>query len=295
MSHVIEFALSYSGQNADESQIDLYDVAVALIGFQRSLALTTHLVLNGEIITQAPSLKNARILSSPPEEGSWKIIAVVSMLGTGAINLGTAPKETPLGHLVHSAYDYVVSETMGFHVDYDQTLGQQYEKLKKAKTNLPILSQAKFDSLTEKCDVAVKEMHRPIVGQETASTALITSRFGKSIQNISRPLTEQTYAYINQSNWSDSPEQFVGRVSSYNSNTFKGRIYILDLRRPVSFELHLDAQGVRSVGRITRSLTINAKDRRRTNLDEGLIVITAFKNESTSGRLKSLSIVRVEE
>jgi len=44
-------ALSYSGALANNNAIDMYDAARGLAGFHRSLALTTHLMLNGEIIT----------------------------------------------------------------------------------------------------------------------------------------------------------------------------------------------------------------------------------------------------
>ena len=47
------FTLSYVGSEASHAEIDFYDVARAMLGFQRSLALTVHLVQNGEIITQA--------------------------------------------------------------------------------------------------------------------------------------------------------------------------------------------------------------------------------------------------
>jgi hypothetical protein len=69
----IEITLSFNGGAADKNEINFYDVSQALIGFERSLALTTHLVLNGEIITQAPALKGAEILAIPPTEGSWKL------------------------------------------------------------------------------------------------------------------------------------------------------------------------------------------------------------------------------
>lgn len=64
---MVSISLSYSGALADNNVIDMYDAARGLAGFHRSLALTTHLVLNGEIITQAPSLKGADIIVSTPE------------------------------------------------------------------------------------------------------------------------------------------------------------------------------------------------------------------------------------
>jgi hypothetical protein len=77
MAEIANFTLKYSGALADDSRLDFYDVSQALIGFQRSLALTTHLVLTGEIITQAPSLDKAQIFLDTPEPGSWKITAII--------------------------------------------------------------------------------------------------------------------------------------------------------------------------------------------------------------------------
>lgn len=107
MSQELEFSLAFSGATADRHLLDMYDAAKAVAGFQRSLALTTHMILHGEVITQAPSLKNAQILVPPFEEGSWKTGAII-VIAAGAFQVLTAPTDTPLGHLIHSAYSYVV-------------------------------------------------------------------------------------------------------------------------------------------------------------------------------------------
>jgi hypothetical protein len=64
----VRFSLVFEGEEADTNRLDFYDAADALTGFQRSLALTTHLMLNGEIIVQAPSLRGARIYLDVPEQ-----------------------------------------------------------------------------------------------------------------------------------------------------------------------------------------------------------------------------------
>src|SRR6187549_2237579 len=134
----VEFTLSYGGSDSELHRIDLYDISQALIGLQRSLALTTHLVLNNEIITQSPSLKGAHIFAMPPDEGSWRIkVAIIAGTATALYNLGTAPKDTPLGHLIYSAYDYVLPESLGVHVDYDRTLGQLYKESRGEGQKLP--------------------------------------------------------------------------------------------------------------------------------------------------------------
>ena len=270
---IAKFYFSFAGDIANDNRIDLYDASSALLGFQRTLALTTHLMLHGEIITQAPSLRGARILALPAEEGSWKMPAVLLVTGTIIYNVGTAPQNTPLGHLVFSLYDYVISETLGFHVDYSKSLGQQYEEFKKKNIKIPTLSESKIDSLIEKCDNSIKEMHRPIIRQKTATSAKITIEINKRIYKVKPVFNIDTYEYIHKTYTSDKPEIFIGRITSYNSNTFKGRIFIKTIGRPISFELSKEVRDAKSIRIITYSLDANA---RRVPLEEGLIYCKAY-------------------
>lgn len=286
MTSPVSFALSYSGELADQNEIDLYDVGQALIGFQRSLALTTHLVLNGEVITQAPKMKGARILALPAEEGSWKMVAVVV---AGLYTVSTSPRDTPLGHLIASAYDYVVSETMGFHVDYDKSLGEQYEEMKD-RAPTPKIPQSKFDAVAEKCELAVKEMHRPIIWSQTADQAIITATVGSRERPLSHALNLQSYEFLHTGDRDKQAQRFSGRVSSYNINTYRGQIYLPNERRPIPFELAPSARTDQAIGRLTVSLNRHAKDRSN---ELGNVTVLAHPVRRTSGALKSLYVVGV--
>jgi hypothetical protein len=255
----IEITLSFSGRDADKNEINFYDVSQALIGFERSLALTTHLIVNGEIITQAPALKGAAIVAFPPVDGSWKLSAAILVTAAGLYHLGTAPKDTPIGHLIRSGYDYVISEALGFHVDYDKSLGQQYEEYKKAKQPIKELSPSRFDSLIEKCENSIREMHRPLVKSRTAEEGHLTARISDDLMPLGPPLTRETYEYIAFTERSHDPSYYVGRVTSYNVNTFKGRIYIAQERRPIPFELGDTARGFDAISAITASLYQSSK------------------------------------
>src|SRR5690606_33449879 len=98
--------------------------------------------------------------------------------------LGTAPKNTPLGHLIFSVYDYVVKESLGVHVDYEKSLGQLYEESRAAKVEVPKIEQHKVDALIEKCSTAITEIHRPIYKTQTASRAVITADYGNGHERI---------------------------------------------------------------------------------------------------------------
>lgn len=289
---MIEFALNFKGSDADNHRLDLYDAAQAMLGFQRSLAITTHLVMNGEVIIQAPSLKNARIYSEPPQEGSWEIAAIIAVVGGLFYKVGTAPKETPLGHLIYSAYDYIVSTTMGFHVDYDQTIGKSYKRMKAAGENsLPILAKSQLDSATEKCETAVREMHRPIIKSETAESAQIFRITEQGKISFEHSLTVETFEHIHHTVQDNETTEIMGRVSSYNVNTHKGRIFVPDERRPIPFELDDLAQEFANVKKITNSLSLNAINRNDLSAD---VSFTVYKFRSKSGQLKALKVVDVQ-
>jgi hypothetical protein len=285
------FSLSFDGGEATNHTIDLYDISHALLGFQRSLALTTHLVLNDEIITQAPALRNASIRAFPADRGSWEIMTGIS-IGTAALYyLGTAPKETPLGHLIYSAYDYLVKAALGVRVDYSKTLGQQYEELKTSDFNGPVLTQSRFDSLIEKCEPPLKELHRPITGNGTAERGKITARIAQRPSPVGVELTQSTFEYLDETFEEHTPTKYKGRVSSYNSNTFKGRVFVPSEGRPIAFELTQSARDSATLYIITSSLaanTLQPKDRH-----VGYFEFTAFKRTSRTGLLKAVAIVSI--
>jgi len=277
--------LIYTGHEADTQAIDFYDISEALVGFQRSLALTTHLALTGEVITQAPYLRGARIFALPPEEGSWKITAAVVM---GIYTAGTAPKDTPVGHLVSSLYDYAVSQTLGFHVDYNKTLGQQIEETKQSRKEGKAITEAKVDALIEKIETPIRQMHRPLIASETAEAAAIKTRLGGPPRQSQAVLTRETYDYVSYTKRTEIPLMLLGRVSSYNVNTFKGRLFVFDEARPIPFVLADNVRDPRTVGLITWSLDANARDKLS---GIGDLSCTAFIDYSRTGVMKRLVIV----
>lgn len=293
MNGAVAFTLSYQGNESDRNAIDFYDVSQALVGFQRSLALTTHLVLNDEIITQSPSLKGARIYAVPAEPGSWKITAWVIAGATGIYNLGTAQSNSPLGHLMFSLYDYVISESLGVHVDYNKSLGQLYEQAQKAKVNLPVIRESQADSLIEKTERAIVEMHRPIFKTESASSASIEAIVDRRKRPLSTTLDIETYDFIHESRTAETPQTIEGRISSYNSNTFKGRIYVQKYGRPVAFEISPPARTQKAVRLITTSLRHNALKQHAE--PASVVHCVAFEKTSRSGHLKSLIITKVSD
>lgn len=283
MEDTIEFTFSFDGNEAEQHRLDLYDAARALEGFHRTLALTTHLIINNEVITQAPSLKNATIYSLPPEEGSWKITVIVC---TTLFSLGTAPKDTPLGHLIYSAYDYVISESLGVHVDYNKTLGKLYEDSKAEK--LPKIREHQLDSVIEKCSNSIKEMHRPIYQTNTANKAKISAKIDSETKILSTSLDYETYMHIKTENINSKETLVHGYISSYNINTFNGRIYTTEVNRAVPFELSYYLKNEKKIIKLIvnslRESALKVKERKK-------LKCLVQKVESVKGKLKKYIII----
>ncbi|MGF7171500.1 hypothetical protein FHS91_003200 [Sphingobium xanthum] len=278
-----DIKLKFEGSLSDNHVLDFYDASRAMVGFQRSLALTTHLVLNGEIITQAPSLKNAEILATTPSPGSWEVIA--SIVGAAWI-AGTANKDSPLGHLLHSIYDYVIANSLGFHVDYSKSLYQSYqEELQKKK-----ITPEKLDSLTEKIENSIIDMHRPVVASRSANSAKIYSIDYRGQHQVGPEMSLVTYEYISKTIRREEIVQHNGLVSSYNINTYKGRIFLPEEERPIPFELEEDARKYDQINLVVSSLRSNAT---RSNELSSSILMHGRRLEAPSGRLKALLVNRV--
>lgn len=280
-----DIKLKFEGKLSDNHVLNFYDAARAMTGFQRSLALTTHLVMHGEIITQAPALKEADILVSTPSPGSWEIIA--SIVGAAWV-AGTASKDTPLGHMLYSIYDYIISSTLGFHVDYEKSLFQSYRESLTEKGITP----EKLESLMEKTESSIGDMHRPIVASQSATSAKLFRLSRSGFDQIGPDMTSLSYDYIARTIRRDELIEHQGLVSSYNVNTYKGRIFLPDEQRPIPFELDEVAKNRESVQIITSSLRTNATSRRES---EGLIALYGRRLESSTGRLKALIVNKVEE
>ena len=280
-----DIKFKFDGNISDNHVLDFYDASRAMVGFQRSLALTTHLVLNGEIIMQAPALKNAEILATTPAPGSWEVVA--SVIGAARV-MGTAGRDTPLGHMLYSVYDFVIANTLGFHVDYEKSLYQTY---KESLTERRITPE-KLDSLMEKTESSIADMHRPLIASKSATRARLFSFDHSGPKQIGPELSELTYDYVARTIKREETIKHSGLVSSYNINTFKGRIFLPQEGRPIPFELEDSAKKFQQVNLITSSLQSNATER---SGEKGSIVVHGRRLESSTGRLKALMVQEVSK
>lgn len=293
-----EFTLKFQGALAGANNtIQLYDFAQALVGFERTIALTTHLLLNGEVRTQSPSTKGFHLVAVPFEQGSFASKTLL-YVGGGALSVvtaaGVAAPDTAFGWLARSAIEYVIEETLGFEPNFDEGLGDQIESYRQQQQGAEIsrdLTQGRFDSLIEKVEPGLKAIHRPIVKSASAETAQIEYSVAGSPGILDGYFSQQTFDYVDRTITSEDFSDFEGNISSYNTNTFKGRIFVPDEKRTIPFELSDTIQTLATVNLITNSLRSNGQRRAGRMLsNEPDIAFEALRNESVNGRLKSLLV-----
>jgi hypothetical protein len=284
---ILNFELSFEGSNSDDHIIDLYDVAEALKGFHRSLALTSHLVLHSKVVTQAPSVKGLTIYSHPAKDGSWKLIASLAIGGQFLMTGLTASQDSVIGHIFFSAYDYVISESLGFNVDYNKTLGQLYIENKDLK--LPVITESQLDSVIEKVQDSITEMHRPIYKSNTADFLNIKVFSEDKKYDLSSVFDINSYHYITESIIDGSIITVTGVVTSYNSNTFRGRIFISEINRPIPFELdQILKSKINTIKKVLKSLETHAL--KKTHL---CITMEVKAVKSKKGKLKAYLVQKI--
>ena len=280
--------LQYEGRDADHHLIDLYDFSVALRGFERGLALTSHFVLNNEIITQVTAVRGVKILCSPPEVGSLRIPAYLAATGLAVHSIGSLEPNNPIGHLIFSFYDLAVHEATGQPLDYTKSLREIYETaLERGSEGLLIPSRTQFDSLVEKVEPSIAEVHRPIVGSGTAISGFINDSEALSRGGQKLLLNEKTHASLRYRSRSKELIPIVGRVSSFNMNTFNGRFVMEDTARPIPFFLTPAGRAEKSVRLIGESLAENIRDR---NSNSSIILFDCFLEQTRTGRISKLVV-----
>lgn len=195
--------------------IDLYDAGIALSGISRSLAISIHYLINGRIIKQAPSLDGASINLLPPARGSF--IFDVDILSAASTIAGVAAS----GVFGNACYDFLK-------VVFNRTVGRDSTPTDPRVQKLFKNDNGEIDTIIDTIEGDVASIHRPII-KESKNVVIIGG--SNNIVNLDM----RSYDYVKAKILSDYAEDFYGNISSFNANSCKGRIYIIDEQRTVPF------------------------------------------------------------
>lgn len=198
-------------------QVDLYDGAKTIFGLGRALQIAAHFLVNQEVIFQAPSARGVRLYLVPARRGSFdQLIQLVIehkeiILVTAATTLTT--------EVVRDFLGYVIRKSCGLVAHASTYVVREISKQMQA--DLEALEEAMLGPLVD--------AHRAI---EKGSARTRLKLGGDQIE-----FDDRTYANVRDRILSPHKKTLAASVSSYNINSFKGRLYNPELGRTIPFKM----------------------------------------------------------
>lgn len=260
MAKIHEFGLKlrFSGGDADEHRLELYDGTNSFHGFAQALQIATHAYLNREVVSRATALKGATFYLKAPRQGSvlLDIIAVIEKYPA------TVAVAAPI------FYDFIK-------YSFSKATGRlNVEPETPYVSRLSTDDEPFFDDLAETLEGSLQRGHRAI----DEGIPKITLERPRS------PLLEfdsGTSAWVNTREGNDDVEEMQANITRYNSVTGNGRAYVNELKRIVPFRSGQDFPALKA-GYLTWSLHGNA-----TAVPQQLKLF-ATKIRSANGEVKRL-------
>jgi hypothetical protein len=268
----IEFKFTYHPRG-DSHVLPAYDAAQALYGIARSLSITTHYALNGRVIHQAPSLKNAKVLVTPPRAGSFEfIVPIVDLVTSREVVGGTV--STVMGGLILALTKLIYRRATG---QPEQNTSDEVARLQREK-------HGDIDALTEIINQDIQRIHRPFLGANVTHLNIYGG------ENHIGVFDQKTCDYAKTKVLGDKPEEFVGNVASFNANTFNGGLWLKEEGRVIAFSKDRSSI-VKDEERALLAWSLSEYAHGRS----GVLRIRGISLRSKQGQLKRIFVISVEK
>lgn len=200
----------YERGTADGHRLDLYDGAKSLEGIARTLTITTHALLNGEIRTRADAAHGAELYIHAPRSGSF--IYEASIFIGGAVSSG----------IFYDFLKYTLKEAIG-RLDDEPIRPSLQDRIEPTMGELPAVLEN-----------ALLDVHRPLM-QEPEMILKVTRPRGEVLAVFDR---ETGLSLLPRSETLDEP--VLGNVTRYNTLSRWGKLYDRSEGRVISFHLSED-------------------------------------------------------
>lgn len=200
----------YQHADADGGLLDLYDGAKSLEGIARSLAITTHALLNGEVRTRADSATGAELYIRAPQRGSFIYEAIIYT--GGVVTSG----------IFYDFLKHTFNEAVGNLLDEPQSRTLQ-KRIEPTIGELPAVLES-----------ALIDVHRPLI-RSPQMTLKVTKPRGEVLANFN-----ESTAQALQPREINLPDPIIGHITRYNTISRWGRLFDYSEHRVISFLLSPD-------------------------------------------------------
>jgi len=200
----------YERGSASDNRLDLYDGAKSLEGIARTLTITTHALLNGEVRTRADSAHGAELYIQAPRSGSFIYEATI-FIG-GAITSG----------IFYDFLKYTLNEAIG-RIEDGPIRPALQDRIEPTIGELPAVLES-----------ALLDVHRPLM-QSPEMRLSVTRPRGEVLAVFDR----ETGLNLLPHNETLS-DPILGNVTRYNTLSRWGKLYDKAEGRVISFHLSED-------------------------------------------------------
>ena len=197
------FNIKFDTGVSDFDGLNMYYGADALSGFAEALAITTHAIVNNNVVTQTPAVKGFKLDFKEAHDGSY--IQKVSLEFTDAEAVRV------VNHI--GARGFI--ELLTFHLASPLGLNPRIESAAAKRWHRSSMDDS--EKLLDRLEGPLKRIHHPVYGQGYKVT-LYKSR------TTMLPFNEATFDYLTGSTVSEQVETIEAAVSRFNARTFTGRI-----------------------------------------------------------------------
>jgi hypothetical protein len=226
----IPLTIKYDTPTDRSGRIDLYSGPKSIFGFAKVIQLSTHLILNQEVISRSTRAKSADFYMLPSREGSFIQEIIIIVQNYPAESISSTIAVNVLSNHISDALKWLIKSAVG-------AINEEYKPLEQ---RLGSDLEPYFDDLQVVLDGPIREAHN-FVERLGGTVALLDANGNEMVT-----FNDDTLDYIKDEHLSDQFEKITGHVTRYNVLTGNGRLKdyrngnVIPFRPERSFKNHLD-------------------------------------------------------
>ncbi|MFA8434035.1 MAG: hypothetical protein ACEPOZ_05920 [Marinifilaceae bacterium] len=218
----VRFDIRYTGGEAEENKLDLYNASNSILGLSKALAISTHaLVSKGEVRKNGATIPNVKLYLHPPKKGSFVESVSVFFENAAVQAIGISTISAAFWAMLEYSFKIATGQ------DCD-VVNPTVKKIIREKDLIDL-------ELADVLEKPLQQLHRPIKGGAGMNIEINRPRKGTVIN-----FDSATKNYVFSTIQAGIKDDLVGNVTKYNIITGYGRFYDDELERTLPFNIDKD-------------------------------------------------------
>ena len=194
----VRFIIRYTGGDAENHKLDLYDAASSIHGLAKALAITTHALLTeGEIRRKGGSIPNVDFFLHPPQKGSFIEIVTIAFASPAVKILGSSIVTAVFWDMIN--YSWKIAS--------GKQATPQYRITKKILDKNDTFPQ----EIEEALEKSLQQIHRPILHNSEMKIEIKRPKQGVVVE-----FNKQTLNHVYLQDQAEVRDNISGNVTKYN-------------------------------------------------------------------------------